>query len=293
MIPELDTEAAPRPGATARRRVWRVQLGAPPRAREDTLAVEEPLEIRLELPDGAVRSLSITMRTPGHDFALAAGFLFSEGILRAAAELERIEYCVDPEVAQQYNIVTVRLRPGAAVDLERLQRHFYTTSSCGVCGKASLDALQTQLHWPPPAPADGPRLAPALIAALPDRLRAAQGVFDRTGGLHAAGLFSAAGELAGVREDVGRHNAVDKLIGEQVLAGRLPLPRSVLVVSGRTSFELVQKAAMAGVPLMVAVGAASSLAAEAAEGFGITLVGFARGQTFNVYTHPERVDFAA
>jgi FdhD protein len=300
-------EAPPRPGATLRRRIWRVQMPEAPestgaaeaaaqvpvavqvRSREDTLAVEEPLEIRLYTPDGVMHPVSITMRTPGHDFDLAAGFLFTEGIVRDPGQIVRMEYCVGPDVEQRYNVVGVRLRPGTTFDAGRLQRHFYTTSSCGVCGKTSLDALRTQLPWPAPSPAAGPVLAPAVIAALPDRLRAAQGIFDRTGGLHAAALFSADGELAGVREDVGRHNALDKLIGAHLLARQLPAARSVLVVSGRASFELLQKAAVAGVPAMIAVGAPSSLAVEAAVEFGVTLVGFARGQTFNVYTYPERI----
>jgi FdhD protein len=300
-------DVPPRPGATLRRRIWRVHLPETPeaigaaevttqapvevrvRSREDTLAVEEPLEIRLSTPDGVIHPVSITMRTPGHDFELAAGFLFTEGIVRDASQIARMEYCVGPDVEQRYNVVGVHLRPGTAFDVGRLQRHFYTTSSCGVCGKTSLDALRTQLPWLAPPPEAGPSVAPAVVAALPDRLRMAQGIFDRTGGLHAAGLFTADGELVGVREDVGRHNALDKLIGAQLLARQLPATRSVVVVSGRASFELLQKAAMAGVPVMVAVGAPSSLAAEAAAEFGITLVGFARGQSFNVYTCPDRV----
>ena len=264
------------------------------RRRVDTLATEEPLEIRLQVsaPGGAETApvpISITMRTPGHDFELAAGFLFSEGIVRRREAIQGLEYCVGPVQAQQYNTVSVRLRPGSAPDLEKLSRHFYTTSSCGVCGKASLDALRPQVPWPSPAPGAGPRLAPAVLATLPDRLREAQGIFDRTGGLHACGLFDPDGRLLSVREDVGRHNALDKLVGEQLLAGQLPLAAGILVLSGRASFELVQKAAMAGAPVLVAVGAPSSLAASAAEEFGITLAGFARGASFNVYTHPQRV----
>ncbi|HEX2037728.1 MAG TPA: formate dehydrogenase accessory sulfurtransferase FdhD [Chloroflexota bacterium] len=257
-----------------------------------TEATEEPLELRLRLGAGSDERtipISITMRTPGHDFELAAGFLFSEGIISRPGLIERIEYCLDAPAIQQYNTVSVRLRAGATLDLQRLARNFYTTSSCGVCGKASLDALRTQAPWPSPAPAAGPRVDPHILAALPDRLRQAQGIFDRTGGLHASGLFTPAGQLLSVREDVGRHNALDKLIGEQLLAGKLPLADAVLVVSGRASFELVQKAAMAGLPVLVAVGAPSSLAAAAAEEFGITLAGFARGSTFNLYTHPQRV----
>lgn len=291
-IPETEIE---RPGPTVRRRIWKVRAGSGTldvRSMVDTLATEEPLEIRLYLPTGGETAvpLSITMRTPGHDFELAAGFLFTEGIVRAPDAIERIEYCVRGEAEQQYNMVSVRLRPGTAVDSERLTRHFYITSSCGVCGKASLEALRTQVLWPAPEPEAGPHMLPETIAALSDRLREAQGVFDRTGGLHAAGLFDGeSGELIAVREDVGRHNALDKLIGAQLLEGRLPLSQGVLQVSGRASFELVQKAAMAGLPMMVAVGAPSSLAVESAEEAGITLVGFARGNTFNVYTHPQRV----
>jgi FdhD protein len=304
-------EAPPRPGATLRRRIWRVHLPETPearestgaaesttqapgevqvRSREDTLAVEEPLEIRLYTADGVMHPVSITMRTPGHDFDLAAGFLFTEGIVRDPGQIVRMEYCVGPDVEQRYNVVGVRLRPGTAFDAGRLQRHFYTTSSCGVCGKTSLDALRTQLPGPAPSPAAGPVLAPAVIAALPDRLRAAQGIFDRTGGHHAAAFFTADGELAGVREDVGRHNALDKLVGAHLLARQLPAARSVLVVSGRASFELLQKAAMAGVPVMVAVGAPSSLAVELAADRGITLCGFVRGGRVNVYTEPWRIE---
>jgi FdhD protein len=279
-----------------RRRIWKVRLapdGADVRAQTDTLASEEPLEIRLRVRSTVGEQtipISITMRTPGHDFELAAGFLFAEGIAPGRDAIGRMEYCVGPLAEQQYNTISVRLR-GAPPDASRLTRHFYTTSSCGVCGKASLDALRTQVPWPAPSPESGPHVSPATLVALPDRLREAQRVFDRTGGLHACGLFDPQGGLVSVREDVGRHNALDKLIGEQLLAGNLPLTQGVLVVSGRASFELVQKAAMAGVPVMVAVGAPSSLATDAAVEFGTTLVGFARGATFNVYTYPERVLF--
>lgn len=276
-----------RAGPTSRRRIWRVD-GASTRQTEDTLATEEPLEIRL-IVGGRTMPVSVTMRTPGHDFELAAGFLFTEGVVAGRADVERMEYCVGPAAEQQYNSIGVRLRAGVHVDGARLERHFYTTSSCGVCGKTSLDALQVQVPWPLLTEPAEPRLTPDVISVLPDRLRAAQGVFDKTGGLHASGLFTVAGELLSVREDVGRHNALDKLIGEQLLAGALPLRDAVLVLSGRASFELVQKAAMAALPVMVAVGAPSSLAVEAAEEFGITLAGFARGSRFNVYTHPRRV----
>ena len=277
--------SVPRSGTTVRHRILRMDAGTAHQT-EDTLTTEEPLEIRL-LTGIQSTPLSITMRTPGHDFELAAGFLFTEGIIRRPDQIERMEYCVGPVAEQQYNSIGIRLRPGVTVDPTHLQRHFYTTSSCGVCGKASLDALRTQVPWI--IPPDSLRVTPALISQLPETLRAAQRVFDRTGGLHASGLFDATGQLISAREDVGRHNALDKLIGEQLLAGALPLHDRLLVVSGRASFELVQKAAMAGLPLIVAVGAPSSLAVEAADEFGMTLAGFARGQRFNLYTHPHRV----
>ncbi|HEU5317735.1 MAG TPA: formate dehydrogenase accessory sulfurtransferase FdhD [Chloroflexota bacterium] len=281
----MGERSVPRPGPTVRRRIVRVDAGGS-RQTSDTLATEEPLEIRLVI-DGGSLPVAITMRTPGHDFELAAGFLFTEGIVPSKVDIQRMEYCVGPVAEQQYNSIGVHLRTGVEFDAARLQRHFYTSSSCGVCGKASLDALRVQVPWS--LPLGTPQLSPGVIAQLPDRLRAAQGVFDRTGGLHASGLFTAEGELLSVREDVGRHNALDKLVGEQLLAGALPLHNHVLVLSGRASFELVQKAAMGGIPVMVAVGAPSSLAADVAEELGITLVGFARGERFNVYTHPGRV----
>jgi len=228
--------------------------------------------------------ITTTMRTPGHDFELAAGFLFTEGIVSAGTDVRSVRYCDVPREEQQYNVVTVDLR--RPCDPELLQRNFYTTSSCGVCGKASLDSISVRC-----APvAEGPEVAEAVVVALPDRLREAQRVFDRTGGLHAAGLFDTAGTLLELREDVGRHNAVDKLVGSQLLAGRLPLSDRVMMVSGRTSFEIVQKAATAGIPVVCAVSAPSSLAIDAARSFGITLIGFLRGTRFNVYTRPDRVE---
>jgi FdhD protein len=276
-----------RPGSVVRRRIWRVD-GKTTTPAHDTLATEEPLEIRLLLADDPPIPVSVTMRTPGHDFELAAGFLFTEGIIPGREAIHQMEYCVGPVAEQQYNSIGVRLRPGLRVDRTRLERHFYTSSSCGVCGKASLDAIRTQVPAWGLKP-DAPHLTPQVVGTLPDTLRQAQGVFDRTGGLHASGLFTPDGRLISIREDVGRHNALDKLIGEQLLSGALPLRDRVLLVSGRASFELVQKAAMAGLPILVAVGAPSSLAADAAEELGITLVGFARGARFNVYTHPQRV----
>ena len=278
--------SVPRPGAVVRRRIWRVDGKATTPA-HDTLATEEPLEIRLLFGEEVV-PVSVTMRTSGHDFELAAGFLFTEGIIPGREAIDRMEYCVGPVAEQQYNSIGVRLRPGTPLDRTRLERHFYTTSSCGICGKASLDSIRTQVPSWHIAP-DTPRVSPETIARLPDVLRAGQGVFDRTGGLHASGLFTPDGTLISIREDVGRHNALDKLIGEQLLAGALPLRDHVVLVSGRASFELIQKAAMAGLPVLVAVGAPSSLAVEAADELGITLIGFARGPRFNVYTQPQRV----
>ncbi len=242
----------------------------------DWLAQEEPLEISLEFStaDGISRKpLSITMRTPGHDVELAVGFLNGEGIIASR-----------DHVAGHHlgaNKVLVKLHPEHHPDLARLDRHFYTSSSCGVCGKATLEAISTVRDQP--LPRDGFSVTPAQLIRWPDVLRAAQPTFDRTGGLHAAGLFDAEGRLHFVREDVGRHNAVDKVVGAACLAGLLPLSRSALLVSGRASFELVQKALMAGVPLLAAVGAPSSLAVELAKRFDMTLVGFVRGGRFNVY----------
>ncbi|MGW6912029.1 formate dehydrogenase accessory sulfurtransferase FdhD [Streptomyces sp. NPDC054940] len=269
---------------TERRRVLRIRDGAVG-ARPDTLVAEEPLEIRL-----GGRALAITMRTPGDDFALAAGFLVSEGVLGRADELAGIVYCAGAteDGSNTYNVVDVRLAPGVTVPDITLERNVYTTSSCGLCGKASLDAVRTTARWPV---ADTPpvRITPELLSALPDRLRAAQRVFDRTGGLHAAGLFSAEGELLDLREDVGRHNAVDKLIGRALQSGELPLSRSILLVSGRASFELAQKAVMAGIPVLAAVSAPSSLAVDLATETGLTLVGFLRGRSMNVYAGEQRL----
>jgi len=254
-------------------------------SRPDTLVAEEPLEIRLN-----GKPLTVTMRTPGDDFALAAGFLVSEGVIGSAEELATIVYCggARDEGGNTYNVVDVRLAPGVPVPDVSLERNVYTTSSCGLCGKASLDAVRTTARWR--LDAGRPReVTTGLLSALPDRLRAAQRVFDRTGGLHAAGLFSPEGELLDVREDVGRHNAVDKLVGNAVRAGWLPLRDALLMVSGRASFELVQKAVMAGVPLLAAVSAPSSLAVDLAEEAGLTLVGFLRGESMNIYTGAHRL----
>ncbi|MER0241077.1 formate dehydrogenase accessory sulfurtransferase FdhD [Streptomyces sp. HSW2009] len=358
---------------TERRRVVRIRNGQVS-TRPDTLVAEEPLEIRLN-----GKPLAITMRTPGDDFALAAGFLVSEGVLGRDDELANIVYCAGavtaatPEeaadlaalspgaelaggpyanetavegvveasggtvggfagvsgagaggsapaglrpaarralplagtgagtgagaggargVSNTYNVVDVRLAAGVEVPDITLERHVYTTSSCGLCGKASLDAVRTTARWPVGDPAAPVAVSPAVLSALPAPLRAAQRVFDRTGGLHAAALFTAAGELVDVREDVGRHNAVDKLIGRALQQGRLPLSSSVLLVSGRASFELAQKAVMAGIPVLAAVSAPSSLAVDLAEETGLTLVGFLRGADMNVYAGAERLVWA-
>jgi FdhD protein len=268
---------------TERRRVLRIRDGAIGH-RADTLVAEEPLEIRLN-----GRPLAITMRTPGDDFALAVGFLVSEGVLAAADEVASVVYCAGAtsDGGNTYNVVDVTLSPGVPLPDIALERNVYTSSSCGLCGKASLDAVRTATRMPPGDP-DLPRLTPELLSALPDRLRAAQAVFERTGGLHAAALFSEDGELLDVREDVGRHNAVDKLVGRALRAGLLPLAGRVLMVSGRASFELVQKAVMAGIPVLAAVSAPSSLAVDLAAESGMTLVGFLRGTSMNVYAGESR-----
>lgn len=257
---------------------------------KDRIAVEEPMEVRLQLqgPQGStVRSVAVTMRTPGRDFELAVGFLFSEGILTGRGELQEVSYCREAGV-QDYNVVTVGLRDGVQVPEDLLTRNFYTSSSCGVCGKGSLEAVE--LKGCRPLSRGGLSLDPGLIPRLPDLLLEGQVAFQRTGGLHAAGLFDGAGNLLFLREDVGRHNAVDKVVGHALLEGTLPLEDRILVVSGRTSFEILQKAVAAGIPAVVAVGAPSSLAVELAREFGVTLVGFARDGRFNLYAGAARVE---
>ncbi|AOP48905.1 formate dehydrogenase accessory sulfurtransferase FdhD [Streptomyces lydicus] len=271
---------------TERRRVIRIRDGAVS-TRPDTLVAEEPLEIRLN-----GKPLAITMRTPGDDFALAAGFLVSEGVLGAAEELANILYCAGAteDGVNTYNVVDVRTAPGVVLPDLTLERNVYTTSSCGLCGKASLDAVRTTARWQLDTSPDTPvRIEPATLSALPDRLRSAQRVFERTGGLHAAALFTTEGELLDVREDVGRHNAVDKIVGRALQQGRLPLSSAVLMVSGRASFELAQKAVMAGIPVLAAVSAPSSLAVDLAQETGLTLVGFLRGTSMNVYAGEHRL----
>jgi FdhD protein len=257
----------------------------------DQLALEEPLEIQIASGPDASRqwkTVAITMRTPGHDRELAAGFLIGEGLLRSLDQVEAVHSlgARDAERGWQ-NRVRVTLRPGVKLDLERLQRNFYTTSSCGVCGKTSLEALEMNSFLPL---ASGTwQVSPSTICALPAGLREAQAMFDQTGGLHAAGIFSRDGRALIVREDVGRHNAVDKVVGTQFLAARGSLAECILVVSGRASFELMQKAIAAGIPMLVAVGAPSSLAVEVADKFGATLIGFTKASGFNIYAGAERV----
>ena len=253
--------------------------------RDDVLAVEEPLEIRV-----AGTALSITMRTPGHDFDLAAGFLVSEGVISRGDQLGAIRYCAGATVDGQntYNILDVSLSPGVPKPDPSLERNFYMTSSCGLCGKASIDAVRTLSAYP--VAHDHLTISPEFLVALPERLRAGQDVFEKTGGLHAAALFDGiTGELLVLREDVGRHNAVDKVIGWAVKEDRLPLRSTVLMVSGRASFELTQKASMAGIPMMAAVSAPSSLAIELASELGMTVVGFLRGDSMVVYSGEERI----
>ncbi|MDX1500201.1 MAG: formate dehydrogenase accessory sulfurtransferase FdhD [Woeseiaceae bacterium] len=257
----------------------------------DNVAVEEPLEIRIShaTPDGrATRSISITMRTPGNDRELAAGFLFTEGIVRTADDIAAIEPCgpAAPDTGNR-NVIRVDLGADVEVDLGRLQRHFYTTSSCGVCGKASLDALRAEGAQAPPR--DGFRITRKQLAGIPAALRARQRTFEATGGLHGAAAFSATGDLVVTMEDVGRHNAVDKVVGYLLLNNGLPAHELGMMVSGRASFELQQKTLMAGMPLLAAVSAPSSLAVRLAREFGMTLVGFLRGTRFNLYAGAHRV----
>ncbi len=258
--------------------------GGSVRRRSDTLATEEPLELRL-VAGGERQNVAVTMRTPGADFELAAGFLYSEGVLKSRDDLARISYCTDAE--QRYNTVNVTLRGNVLPDIAKLERHFTTTSACGVCGKASLESLAVQACALPDATFT---VTPEVITALPDKLRAAQGLFDATGGLHAAALFTKEGELLALREDVGRHNALDKLVGWALLENLLPLDDHILLLSGRASFELLQKALMAGIPVVCAVSAPSSLAVSVAKTFNLTLLGFLRGARFNIYSGEARID---
>lgn len=255
--------------------------------KSDQLVTEEPLEIRLVAGSGqhsSRQTVAITMRTPSEDFELAAGFLFAEGVIQNRDQIRRIAYCTDQSEPQQYNIVNVELKSSALPDLAPLERHFYITSACGVCGKAGLDNLRLRhrgLESSLQIPAE-------IIAGLPEKLRKQQGLFAQTGGLHAAALFDQNGELLQVREDVGRHNALDKLVGRAFLENQLPLSEHLVLVSGRASYELAQKTLAAGIPILAAISAPSSLAVDLAKEFNLTLIGFLRG-SFNLYSVPERV----
>jgi FdhD protein len=259
-----------------------LDAGGEPRRRPDELAAEEPLEIRVRKSP-----LAVTMRTPGQDIDLAMGFLLGEGIIGSPDDVVTAQLCAGTDTPNTYNVVEIVLGADVPPPVTDPSRNFYTTSSCGVCGKASIDAVRTRSRYDV---AGDPLTVPAeTLSGLPDRLRAAQRTFDRTGGLHAAGLFTAGGDLLVLREDVGRHNAVDKVIGWALRDGRLPLTGHILLVSGRASFELTQKAWMAGIPMLAAVSAPSTLAAELADEAGMTLVGFLRGRSMNVYTRAGRV----
>jgi FdhD protein len=293
-----DSQADPETNRAAQQVAIEKVTGLNSHHAEDTLAVEEPLEIQLAhgpLNARSIKSISVTMRTPGHDFDLAAGFLMTEGVVRDSNDIDQIVYATGnisevpaangpTQSSLPYqptkNVVRVELAPDVVVSLSNLERNFYTTSSCGICGKASLLALQTVC---PPRRKNTFNIDAEILYKLPDRLREAQSLFNRTGGIHGAALFDAAGNLLAAREDVGRHNAVDKLLGTEFLADRTPLRNALLLLSGRASFELLQKALMAGVPMVVAVGAPSSLAVQVAKDFDITLIGFLRDNHFNIY----------
>jgi FdhD protein len=274
---------------TDRRSVLRVDLTAelPAVRRMDTMIGEEPLEIRVGHAGEPRRPLAVTMRTPGDDLDLALGFLLTEGLIAEAGDVLTAQLCAGDNEPNTYNVVDVTLAPHVPPPDVDPARNFYTTSSCGVCGKASIDAVRTRSRFD--VAADQVSVAAKDLVAMPDRLRAGQQAFDRTGGLHAAGLFTAGGDLVCLREDVGRHNAVDKVVGWALRESRLPLSGHVLLVSGRASFELVQKAAMAGIPMLAAVSAPSTLAMDLAAESGLTLVGFLRGATLNVYAGANRV----
>jgi len=286
-----DLDAAGRRQSTRRLAVRRYRGGALGVDDPDLVATEEPFEIRLgySRKDGsrAEEPVSVTMRTPGHDEDLAVGFLFTEGIIRARSDVQGVVARGQSAADGLINVVRVELVPGVTVDFKRLERNFYMTSSCGVCGKASIDAVAVQGQYD--VGATDFKMTGAALGRLPAALKSQQAVFEQTGGLHASGLFDATGTIAALREDVGRHNAFDKLVGHALMRGEVPLANHGIIVSGRASFELMQKAKMAGCPLVAAVGAPSSLAVELAREFGITLVGFLKVDRFNVYSRPERV----
>jgi FdhD protein len=258
-------------------------------SKPDLLAIEEPLEIRMgfgPMGDRQQRNVSVTMRTPGHDFELASGFLFTEGIIQNFNQIESVKYCEDGgKQEQKENIVRVELKSEVKIDFQKLQRHFYTTSSCGVCGKTSIDAVKVNCK----SISDSFKISAETIHTLPDKLRKAQQVFEYTGGLHASALFDSEGKLILLREDVGRHNALDKIIGAMLFKNEIPIPNYFLLVSGRASFELIQKAAVAGIPVLAAVGAPSSLAVQLAKAVNMTLLGFVRDKRFNIYCGEQRI----
>ncbi len=278
MKPANDPPPDPRAAAS---RILRWKQGAPAQAADDSLAREEPLEIRVR-----GEAVAVTMRTPGHDEELALGFLLSESVIAGPSDVLEIAPCQQGEAALHGNVLNVFLSPKAGVDLAKLRRNVYASSSCGLCGKASIESVHA--HFPPLSKR-GPLAAAETLLQLPGRLRTGQETFDKTGGLHAAGLFESDGELLMLREDIGRHNAVDKVLGRSMLDRQFPLEDRVLMVSGRASFEILQKALAGRVPVVCAVSAPSSLAVEFAQESGQTLVGFLRGDTFNVYSHPERI----
>lgn len=269
----------------ARRKVWRVN-GTESKRGRDWLAVEEPLEIRLQAETGDPQTIALTMRTPSHDYELVAGFLLSEGIIASKQAIGQMRYCVDEGETQEYNVLLVQLRLPQLPDLPQLTRHFVTNSACGLCGSLFLDDLAER---PLPSLSSTFSLTAEQVSQLPALLRQQQATFEQTGGLHGVGLFGANGRLLAVREDIGRHNALDKLIGWALLNDRFPLTETTILVSGRASYELVQKCVVAGVSVLCAVSAPSSLAVATAQRFGLTLVGFVRNGRFNIYTHPERI----
>jgi FdhD protein len=263
--------------------------GSSAEQKPDLLAVEEPLEFRIgfgPLSNREQKSLSVTMRTPGHDYELAVGFLFTEGIIHSFDQIESVKYCEDVgKQDEKENVVRVELKPDVQMDFGKLQRHFYTSSSCGVCGKTSIDSVKVNCN----SIQGNLKVNSDVIHSLPDTLRKSQAVFEHTGGLHASALFDAEGKIVILREDVGRHNALDKVVGAMLFKNETPLSKYVLLVSGRASFELVQKAAVAGIPVLAAVGAPSSLAVQLAKEVGITLLGFVRDMRFNIYCHEQRI----
>jgi FdhD protein len=282
----MKDETSVRPGRTVEMQVL-VLDGTRRADKSDSIVTEEPLELRL-VARRSTQTLAVTMRTPGNDFELAAGFVFNEGIVRTRNEISQVTYCLDAELDpdQRYNVVNVELHRTNLPDLQRFERHFTMTSACGVCGRAQLESLHDLGITPL---GDDTRISPELLYSLPSRMREAQRTFASTGGLHAAALFDELGEATVVREDVGRHNAVDKLVGWGMLNDRLPFARSVLMVSGRAGYEILQKSAVARIPIVCSISAPSSLAVTLAREFNITLAGFVRGERANVYSAPQRI----